>query len=183
MVAIFPFFHNGWHWHSISVDTWKTRDPDFGGSVIWKFSIWCIFTKWWPYFDFFIMVAINILFLSTLRKPETQTLEGGLVIRNFLYNTYLCNGGNLSIFFIMANADIPFPKWKFSIGSVSHYHTTSSLVQFQHSSMMMFLHLNMCGHSCVITFLHLKVHNDWCKFSIGSVFQVFPTMLGLVSTV
>ena len=31
----------------------------------------------------------------------------------------------------------------------------------------------MHGHSCTITFLHLKVHNGWCKFSIGSVFQIF----------
>ena len=31
MAAIFQFFHNGQHWYSISVDTQKTREPNFGG--------------------------------------------------------------------------------------------------------------------------------------------------------
>ena len=30
MAAIFQFFHNSWHWYSISVNTHKTRDPNFG---------------------------------------------------------------------------------------------------------------------------------------------------------
>ena len=45
------------------------------------------------------------------------------------------------------------------------------------------------SHSCVMTFVHLKVHNGWCKFSVGSVFQIFHWfsfphhhILGLVST-
>ena len=29
MIAIFQLFHNGQHWYSISVDTWKTGDPIF----------------------------------------------------------------------------------------------------------------------------------------------------------
>ena len=33
MAAIFQFFHNGQHWYSISVDTQKTRHPNFGGGV------------------------------------------------------------------------------------------------------------------------------------------------------
>ena len=33
MVAIFQFFHNDQCKYSISVDTWKTRDPNFGGGV------------------------------------------------------------------------------------------------------------------------------------------------------
>ena len=31
MRAIFQYFHNGQHWYSISVDTQKTGDPNFGG--------------------------------------------------------------------------------------------------------------------------------------------------------
>ena len=42
-------------------------------------------------------------------------------------------------FFIMADTDILFPI-PFQI---PHHHTTLSLVQFQHLSMMMFLHLNI----------------------------------------
>ena len=53
MAAIFQFFHNGQHWYSISVDTQKTGDSNFGGSVIWNFSVQLIFMKWWPFFDFF----------------------------------------------------------------------------------------------------------------------------------
>ena len=120
MAVIFWFFHNGRCQYSVSVNTWKTRNPNFGagsviwyfsiwcifmkwwpffkffrwptpiscfcqhwkkqrpklwGSVIWNFSVWCIFMKWWPFFDFFIMAHTDILFLSTLGKPETQTLE------------------------------------------------------------------------------------------------------------
>ena len=32
--------------------------------------------KWWPFFDFVIMANANIPFVSTLRKPQTQTLVG-----------------------------------------------------------------------------------------------------------
>ena len=31
MAAIFQFFHNGWCWYSVSIDTQKTGDPKFGG--------------------------------------------------------------------------------------------------------------------------------------------------------
>ena len=67
---------------------------------------------------------------------------------------------------------------------------TSSLVvsTFKHDDVSM-LKTFMCGHSCVMTFLHLKVHNGLCKFSVGSVFKIFcwfsflhHLILGLVST-
>ena len=63
MAAIFQFFHNGQHWYSISVDTQKTRHPNFGegGLVIWNFSVWLILTKWQPFFNFFIMADADIL--------------------------------------------------------------------------------------------------------------------------
>ena len=31
MAAILQFFQNGQHWYSVSVNTRKTRDPNFGG--------------------------------------------------------------------------------------------------------------------------------------------------------
>ena len=109
MVAIFQFFHNGWCWYSVSVDTRKTGDPNFGGgSVIWKFSIQLIFMKWWPFFNFFIMGDTDIPFLSTLRKLETQILRRS-VIWNFSVWLISTKWWPFFIFFIMADANIPFP--------------------------------------------------------------------------
>ena len=102
MAAIFQFFHNGRHWYSISVNTGKTGDPNFGRLVIWKFSIWSILTKWQPFFNFFIMAKADIPFLSTLGKPETQTLE------SFFIQLILTKWQPFFNFFTMANADIPF---------------------------------------------------------------------------
>ena len=90
-----------------------------GVLVIWKFSIWCIFTKWWPFFDFFIK----------------------------------------------ANANIPFPKW-FNFPIITSF---CPCFDFNNVSM---LKRCMHGHSHMMTFLHLKVHNDWHKFSVGSVFPI-----------
>ena len=42
---------------------------------------------WQPFFNFFIIADGDIPFLSTLGKPETQTL-GGLVFEIFPYNQY-----------------------------------------------------------------------------------------------
>ena len=60
------------------------------------------------FFNFFIMTNADIPFLSTLRKPETQTL-GGLVIWNFSVWLILKKLQPFFNFFIMANADISFP--------------------------------------------------------------------------
>ena len=40
-------------------------------------SVQSIFTKWWPFFNFFIMANTDIPFPLTFEKPETQTLGGG----------------------------------------------------------------------------------------------------------
>ena len=58
----------------LNTDTWKTRDPNFEGVSNLKFSIQSIFTKWQPFFKFFIMADIDIPFPLTLGKPETQFL-------------------------------------------------------------------------------------------------------------
>ena len=64
-------------------------------------------------------------------------------------------------FFIMADADIPFPRCKFLIGSVSpspHYFIFGSVLTFKYDDVPMvkiFIH----GYSHVMTCLHLKVHN------------------------
>ena len=153
MVTIFQFFHNGWHWYFVSVDTQKTGDPNFWGGVSnLKFFhiIWSIFMKWHPFFNFFIMADTDMSFSLIFRKLETQTFDGQYffctiniyvmaVIFQFFHNgqcwyfisvdppktrdpnfggvnnlTFFCminiykNGGNFSLFFIMADADIPF---------------------------------------------------------------------------
>ena len=94
-------------------------------------------------------------------------------------------------FFIMADNDILLPKCKFSIGSVSpssHHFILGLVSTFKHDDVSM-LKTFMCGHSCVMTFLYLIVHNGWCKFSVSSVLQIFcwfifphHCILGLVST-
>ena len=106
----------GFCWYEIVIEIFcfcqhleNWRPKLCGGLVIWNFSIWLIFMKWWPFFNFFIMANTDILFPSTLGKLETQTLGGG--------------GGNLKFscminiftkwwpffnFFIMADADILF---------------------------------------------------------------------------
>ena len=69
----------------------------------------------------------------------------------------------------------PFCTWRCIMGNANfpliqfpHHHITVSQVQFQHASMAM-LKTFVCGHSCMMTSLHLKVQNGWCKFSIDSV--------------
>ena len=109
MAAIFQFFHNGWHLYSVSVNTWKTGDPNFGRSVIGNFSIRLILKKWQPFFNFFIMTNADIPFPLTLGKLETQTL-GGLVIGKFSVRSILTKWQPFFNFFIMADADIPFPS-------------------------------------------------------------------------
>ena len=70
----------------------------------------------------------------------------------------------------MANANFPLVQ-------LSHHHVTASQVWFQHVRVAM-LKTFMCGYSCMMTFLHLKLHNGQCKFSIG----LCHCILGLVST-
>ena len=68
----------------------------------------------------------------------------------------------------MADADIPFHKCKFSIGSVSpslHHFIFGSVSTFKYDDAPM-LKTSIHGHSHVMTCLHLKVH-------FGSVFQIF----------
>ena len=71
------------------------------------FTVRSIFTKWWPFFNFFIMDYANIPFLLTLRKPETQSF-GGLVIWNFSVWLIFMQWWPFFNIFTMAYADIPF---------------------------------------------------------------------------
>ena len=177
MAAIFQFFHIGWHWYSSSSNTQKTRDPNFGGLAIWKFSVQLIFMKWQPFFNFFIFADTDILVPATLRKPETQTL--GVCNLNFSIRSIFFN------FFILANTDILFPStlinwrpklwglaiWNFSIWSIfmkwwpffNCFMGAGAGIPFP----LMFVR----GHLCVVTFLHSE--NQRYEFSIGSVFRIF----------
>ena len=106
----------------VSTEMEYHRQPTWGRSVIWNFSIWSILMKWQPFFNFFIMadsdipsalrkLDSDIPFPLTLGKPETQTL-GGSVIWNFSIRSILTKWQPFFNFFIMANGDIPFPSQK-----------------------------------------------------------------------
>ena len=105
--------------------------------------------KWWPFFNFFIMAAADILFAFTLGKLDTSKLLGGLVIWNFSVWSILMKWWLFFNFFIVANANIPFPLtlttfggWSFGIFSVQWI-----LMKWQ-------------------TFLDF-FHNCWCYYSIS----------------
>ena len=78
----------------------------------------------------------------------------------FLYDAYLRNGGHLLIFFIIANANIPFSKCKFSIGSFfpsPHHFIFGSVSTFKNDDVSMlkiFTHVHLCvmkGYICQCT--------------------------------
>ena len=107
--AILPIFHNGGHQFCISVNTWRTGDPNFRGVGNWKF---CSRTHFWelqPFFPFSVMADTNFALPSTLGEPETQTL-GGSVIGSFALG---CIFGELRPFFpfpVMADTNFAFPS-------------------------------------------------------------------------
>ena len=119
-----------------------------GQSIISNFSVEHLFMKWWPYFDFFIMANTDIPFLLTLRKPETQTL-GGV--------------GNLKFFCTMHIYEMA------AIFLSPHHFIFGSVSTFKYDNVPL-----MCGHSRMMTFLDIKVHNGCFKFSVGSDFLNFP---------
>ena len=103
------------------------------------------------------MADPDIPFPSALRKLKTQTLGVGNL--KFFHTMHIYEMVAIFFyFFIVANADISFPKWKSSIGSVSlspHHFIFSSVSTFKNDDVPMLMHV----HSCMMTFLHLKVHN------------------------
>ena len=129
-------FLNGQCWYSISIDTWKTGDPNFRGTVIWNFSIQSILMKWQPVLssenwrpklwggggsnlNFFCTIDINEM-TAILKWPMLvfhfcwhlenwrPKLWGGLVIWNFSVQLILTKWQPFFNFFIMADADILF---------------------------------------------------------------------------
>ena len=166
-------------------DSWGK--PKLWGSVIWNFSIWCIFMKWQPFFNVFKIANADIPFLLTLRKPETETLGDGVgwsVIWIFsiwhIFMKYL----PFFNFFIMADVYILFPKCKISVGSVFpslHHFILGSVSTFKHDDVSM-LKIFMCWyspcprlsakHSWVVTFPHfphLNIHEMASLHFLGSV--------------
>ena len=127
-----PFFHNGQHQFSVSVDTWKTgvnnwefcyRMKFWGARVISTF-----FHNGWHQFS----VAINT------QKTGDPNFGG---VGNWVFCSRTCFWGARAIFPFFYNG-----RHQFSV-SVDTQKT-------------------------MMTFLHLKVHDGRCKFSVGSVFLV-----------
>ena len=104
MRDIFQFFHNGRHWYSVSVNTQKSGDPNFGGISNLNFFCTININEMRAIFQFFhngqhwYSVSINT---QKTRDPNF----GGLVIWNFSVWSILMKW---EPFFIMADTDIPF---------------------------------------------------------------------------
>ena len=156
-------------------------------SVIWNFSLWSIFTKWQPFFNFLIMADTDILFPST-----------------FYTWTFMC--GDLSALWKTVDVNFPFVQFSTSpiLSSVSKFKTFmyGDLSALKKPEMWIFhwfsfldfplvwLSLSpflgsvsmfktfMRGHLCVVTFLHWETGDvnfpliHFSKLSIGSVFPV-----------
>ena len=133
-MAIFPIFRNGRHQFCVSVNTRKTVDPNFRRVGNWSFALGCIFGELWPFFPFSIMADTNFAFLSTLWKPETQTL-GGSVIGSFALGHVF---GELRPFFpfsVMANTNVPTLgklEWPFCTQNDKMADASFPLIQFFH---------------------------------------------------
>ena len=107
---------------------WKP-DTQTLDSVIWIFSIWCIFTKWWPIFKFFIMADTNILFLLTIGKSRNPNFGGSIIWKFSVWYIFM-RLQQFFYFFIMVDANIPFSKCKISISSVTHIYKMAAIFVF-----------------------------------------------------
>ena len=109
MRAIFQFFHNGWCWYSISVNTQKTRDPNIWGVSNLKFFHMIDINKIRGIFQFFHngwhWYSISI----DTRKTGDPNFGRGSVIWNFSIQSILTKWKPFFNCFIMADTDIPFP--------------------------------------------------------------------------
>ena len=157
------YFHNGRCSYSISVDTSKTRDPNFWeGSVILNFSVWLIIKKWQPFFNFFhngwcwyfINTAktrdVNFLFVQFSKFSVGSVFP--VTHPRFCYNINmrLC----LKHFCIVTFLHSENQRHKFSLDSVIW---TFLLVQFSHhpSWFRYNIYVSLCiKHLCMVTFLH-----------------------------
>ena len=99
------------------------------------------------------------------QRPKLWGWVGNLKFCHMMYIYKM-----VAIFWFFHNGQHPhFPLVQFL-----YHHAISSLVQFstfKHDDVSA-LKIFMGGplqHSCMMTFLYLKVHNGWHKFSIGSV--------------
>ena len=101
------------------------------------------------------MADVDIPFPSTLGKLETQTLGGSVI---FLYDQYLQNGDTFS----MADTDIPFPSTLRKLGHDANFlliqsseFSFGSVLPLTHPKFVSMFKTFMCGHLCMVTFLHL----------------------------
>ena len=75
-MAIFPIFCNGRHQFCVSVDTQKTGDPNFRGSVIGSFTLGRIFGVLWPFFPFSVMADTNFAISVDTQKTGDPNFRG-----------------------------------------------------------------------------------------------------------
>ena len=116
MAGIFHFFHNGQHWYSISVDTQKNGDPNFGGVSNLKFFRMIDINKMVAILNFFHNGQHWYSFSLTLGKQETWI---------FHWFSFL-------IFSVDSVFPITLPRFCFNINAWLH---------LKHFCMVTFLHL------------------------------------------
>ena len=156
MAALFQFFHNGQCWYSISIDTQKTRDPNFGGSVIWNFSVWLILMKWQPFLNFFIMAWCWYSISIDTRKTGDPNF-GGVGNLKFFSKSILMKRQPFFNFFIMADADIFRFHWHWRHGHPFSFPTFSVGSVFPVTLPRFCFNINawLClKHFCMVTFLY-----------------------------
>ena len=166
MAAIFQFFHNGWHWYSISIDTRKTGDPNFGGVGNWKFFHTIDIKEMAAIFQFF---HNGWHWYSTLGNPEMKKFCRfsflNFSIGSVFHVTHPRFRFNIDVwlhlkhFCVVTFLHLENGRHKFSVDSVFQ---TFPFVQFSPSPIWGSFH-HLCvalhktfmhGHLCVVTFLH-----------------------------
>ena len=137
---------------TLTIDTWKTGDPNFGGSVIWQFSVWLILMKWQPFFNFFHngwhwysvdtgkTADVNFLLVQFSEFSVGSVFPITHPRFCFNNNVWLC----LKHFCMVTFLHSENQRQKFSIDSVFR---TFLLVQFSPSPILGSVSTFMCGYA------------------------------------
>ena len=154
--AIFQFYHNSRQWYSISIETWKTRDPNFWGVGNLKFVHMININKMAAIFQFFHNGRWWYSIFIDTQKTRDPNFRGS-VIWNFYIWSILTKWQLFFKFFIMADSDIPFPltlgkpeTQTLGVSNLKFFHTINinemvAIFQFFHISWLVMFHF--CRHS------------------------------------
>ena len=175
MAAIFQFFHNGQCWYSVSVNTMKTRDPNFEGVSILKFFCTININKMAAIFQFFhngqcwYSISVNTMKTRDPNFGEVDNLKFFYMIDINIMTAifqFFHNGRHWYSVNTGKTADVNFLLVQFSEFSVG------SVFPITHPRFHFNINAWLClKHFCVVTFLLSE--NRRHKFSIDSFFRTF----------